>query len=104
MPFYAYYKVTSLWNIYDLLESFFLLMPLGFILAYWLNEQKRLNQAYQIGFVIGLLFSLIIEGSQLFLPTRTGDITDVIFMTMGSLLGVYLFNYYNENYLQKSEP
>ncbi len=104
VPFYAYYKVTSLWNIYDLLESFFWLMPLGFIIAYWLNEQKRLKQAYQIGFVIGLLFSLIIEGSQLFLPTRTGDITDVIFMTTGSLLGVYLFNYYNKNYLQKSEP
>lgn len=104
VPFYAYYKVTSLWNIYDLVESFFWLMPLGFIIAYWLKEQSRLNRAYQMAFVFGLLVSSIIEVSQVFLPTRTGDITDIIFMTTGCLLGVYLFKYYNENYLQRTKP
>ena len=104
VPFYAYYKVTSLWNIYDLLESFFWLMPLGFIIAYRLNERGKMYLAGKVAFFVGLAIALLIEISQLFLPTRTGDITDVIFMTLGSLLGVYLFRYYNENYLQNHEP
>ncbi len=105
VPFYAYYKVTSLWNIYDLLESFFWLMPLGFVVAYHLQQKgSSARKMYLTATFLGILFALIIEGNQLFLPSRTGDITDVIFMTTGSVLGVYFFKYYWETYVERTMP
>ncbi|WP_456442229.1 VanZ family protein [Caldithrix abyssi] len=103
-PFYAYYKVTSLWNIYDLLESFFWLMPLGFAIAYHARSRGAERQMFLRAIFAGLAISAIIEISQLFLPTRTGDITDVIFMTIGSYMGAYLFRYYWETYVARTQP
>lgn len=102
IPFYSYYKVTSLWNIYDMFEGFFLTMPLGMILA--VRSKDRLHdksvtvQALSAGLTIGL----IIELGQLFLRTRTGEITDVILNVLGAFCGLLLYRYYHENYMQQS--
>ncbi len=99
VPFYAYYKVTSLWNIYDLLESFFMLMPLGFIWALIKNKDEFLKKAEVQAVFIGLTVSLIIEIAQVFLPTRTGEITDVIMMTFGCYSGAWFYRYYYRNFV-----
>jgi|GEM_PF-1541039 glycopeptide antibiotics resistance protein len=103
VPFYAYYKVTSLWNIYDLLESFFMLMPLGFVWALLKNRHQSFKQAEMEALTLGLVVALVIEVGQVFLPTRVGEITDVIVMTAGCYVGARLYRYYYLNFLQKND-
>ena len=102
VPFYAYYKVTSLWNIYDLLESFFMLMPLGFIWALIKNKDGVSKRAEMQALFLGLLIASFIELAQVFLPTRTGEITDVIMMTFGCYSGAWFYRYYYEHYLARN--
>ncbi len=102
VPFYAYYKVTSLWNIYDLFESFFMLMPLGFVWALLKNKDGISKRPEVQAIVLGLFISLLIEGAQVFLPGRTGEMTDVIMNTFGCYAGAWFYRYYYRNYLQKN--
>ncbi len=102
VPFYAYYKVTSLWNIYDLLESFFMLMPLGFIWALIKNKNGLSRRPEIQAVFIGLVVSIFIEGAQVFLPTRTGEITDVIMNTFGCFSGAWFYRYYYQNFVLKN--
>ncbi len=102
VPFYAYYKVTSLWNIYDLLESLFMLMPAGFLLGYFLSEKYSFNKIEKVAIISGIVWGSVLEAGQLFLPSRTGEITDVIVMTIGCFVGARLYAYYYEKFVQPS--
>ncbi len=103
VPFYAYYKVTSLWNIYDLLESFFMLLPLGFVWALLKNKNGISQKAERQAVVIGLAVALIIEGAQVLLPSRTGEVTDVIMNAFGCYAGARFYRYYYQNYIMKND-
>jgi len=98
-PFYAYFKVTSLWNIYDIVETFFLAAPLGIILSVHFGAEKSQRQVESYSLTAGLLIGAFIEIGQIFLPGRTGDITDALIMAAGALSGAVFYAYYEKNYL-----
>jgi len=101
VPFYSYFKVTSIWNIYDVIETLFLTMPIGVVIAIKFIETKSTNSISKYSVYIGILFGLLIEGAQLFSPSRTGDITDVFFTVFGAILGAQIYKYYYGMYVNK---
>ncbi len=100
VPFYAYFKVTSLWNIYDIVETFFMMLPAGIIIAVW----GKAKQPAVMALIIGFLTGLAVEGAQIFLQARSGEITDVLVMTAGAAAGVKFYAYFEEKIQQKKQP
>lgn len=60
------------------------LLLMSFVSTYNLKENKRII----ISLCIGVLYATSDEIHQLFIPGRSGQITDVIIDTMGVLLGI----------------
>lgn len=68
-----------------------LFVPWGFFLFIMLYTIERPTlQTYVLTILLGLSFSLIIEGWQYFLPSRVADVNDVIWNTSGTALGALL--------------
>ncbi|MYL53186.1 hypothetical protein GLW08_07520 [Pontibacillus yanchengensis] len=67
----------------NIVGNIILFMPLGFVLSL---KYGRLKSVKRVG-IVGLLSSLFIEVSQLFLPIRAFDIDDIILNTLGAILG-----------------
>ncbi len=68
-----------------------LFMPWGFLMFVLLDRPERpTNQSYLLTFLTAMAFSLAVEGSQYFLPTRVTDINDVIWNGLGALVGAIL--------------
>jgi glycopeptide antibiotics resistance protein len=61
---------------------------LTFIALY--NTERPTMQTYVLTILLGLSFSLAIEGWQYFLPSRVADINDVIWNTAGTIAGALL--------------
>lgn len=61
---------------------------LTFICLY--NVERPTLQTYVLTILLGLSFTLGIEGWQYFLPSRVADINDVIWNTFGTILGAVL--------------
>ena|SRR5687767_3020840 len=61
---------------------------LAFISLY--NTERPTLQTYVLTILLGLSFSLGIEGWQYFLPSRVADINDVIWNTSGAVAGALL--------------
>lgn len=81
VPFKDGLEISSILNI-----IFF--MPFGFLLpTLWRKYRKLLPTLYQ-----GILFSLIIEISQMFVLYRITDIDDLIMNTIGTICGWCVFN------------
>lgn len=81
IPFKDGLEISSILNI-----IFF--MPFGFLLpTLWRKYRKLLPTLYQ-----GILFSLIIEISQMFVLYRVTDIDDLIMNTIGTICGWVVFN------------
>ncbi|MBL0709549.1 MAG: VanZ family protein, partial [Colwellia sp.] len=78
------WKMNSL----DMFENLFLLFPIGFLFAISSNKIKLIDIVKYT--VIGFIFSLLVESSQLFLKTRTSQYWDVIANTISMFLGVLL--------------
>lgn len=80
IPFKNGIEISSILNI-----IFF--MPFGFLLpTLWNKFRSLLPTALN-----GILFSLIIEASQMFVPYRATDINDLIMNTLGTICGWLLF-------------
>ncbi|MCJ7580078.1 MAG: VanZ family protein [Candidatus Aminicenantes bacterium] len=72
-------------------------IPFGFLLLLWFKDTKRWNHRYNflIVILIGGLISLGIEMSQVYIPARDSSLADVLYNTVGTLLGcvgLYLFS------------
>jgi glycopeptide antibiotics resistance protein len=68
-----------------------LFVPWGFLLFILLSSVDRPTlQTYVLTILLGLTFSLVIEGWQYFLPSRVADVNDVIWNTSGTVLGALL--------------
>ena len=70
-------------------------LPFGFFFAVWLRNGDGLPSKSHV-FLIAMLgggTSLIIELLQFYLPSRTSQLTDVIFNIIGTILGVYLLRW-----------
>ena len=81
VPFNDGFEISSILNI-----IFF--MPFGFLLpTLWKKYRKLLKTLCS-----GILFSIIIEIGQLFVPHRASDINDLIMNTIGTICGWIIFN------------
>jgi glycopeptide antibiotics resistance protein len=68
-----------------------LFVPWGFLLFIALYTVERPTvQTYVLTILLGLSFTLAIEAWQYFLPSRVADINDVIWNTVGAILGAIL--------------
>ncbi len=97
IPFYAYFRKTSLWNLYDLANSILYFLPIA--LFWTLKLRQRHYSFYWIyprTFLTGLVLGLFIEITQLYSPTRIAEITDVLAYAFGGGLGTFLVYYYEQ--------
>jgi glycopeptide antibiotics resistance protein len=68
-----------------------LFMPWGFFAFISLYSLDRPTvQTYVLTILLGLTFSAAIEGWQYFLPSRVADVNDIIWNTVGTILGAVL--------------
>jgi glycopeptide antibiotics resistance protein len=97
VPFYAYFKKTTMWNIYDLIRTLCFFMPISLYLSYHYRKGKL---AYHKLFVtmplLGFLAGGIIEFTQLLSPTRVAEITDILSFGISGWIGVFLLYYYEK--------
>jgi len=82
----------------DAIVNVFGFIPFGFFLPIWLIKARKLTtrRTYLVVIVAGVFISLTIELLQVYLPARTSSQTDLMFNTMGTILGVALFHYAKE--------
>ena len=92
-------RATSLlgFPLHDFLKNIFFFFPFGVLLSYILSKNYTLDSfaLFLIVTAAGGLFSITIEFLQLFLPSRTAGIPDIISNMIGSGLGVvvmYILN------------
>lgn len=104
VPFYAYFRKTSLWNIYDLFSSLAFFLPLS---LFWSYRQKSrgvsYTQLYILTTLAGLATGAGIEFSQFFSASRIAEITDVLAFGGGGALGTFLVYYYERQVIPTLE-
>jgi glycopeptide antibiotics resistance protein len=77
--------------IVPMIANVLLFVPWGFLTFIALYRVERPTmQTYLLTILLGFSFSLVIEGWQYFLPSRVADINDVIWNTLGTILGAFL--------------
>lgn len=70
-------------------------VPFGFLWAWWTGLRHRRWLASGVAAVwAGLVLSLTVEWSQLYLPTRDASWDDVLTNTLGAFLGWLFFRYF----------
>lgn len=74
----------------DVVGNIAVFVPLGIGLAGALH-QTRLRQTIGLAALGGFGLSLLIELSQLTIPSRTTDVDDLIFNTLGASIGAIIF-------------
>ena len=74
-----------------IIANVLLFMPWGFLMFISLYTLERPTvQTYVLTILLGLTFACAIEAWQYFLPSRVADINDIIWNTVGTLLGAIL--------------
>ena len=77
--------------IVPIIGNILLFVPFGFFLFITLYRIERSTlQTYVLAAFGGLTFSCLIEAFQYFLPSRVADINDIIWNSVGALLGAVL--------------
>jgi hypothetical protein len=78
----------------DVLTNLLGFIPFGFFFsAYlWMRKPRSIFRFLIISMLIGGCLSLSIELIQVYLPTRSSQLTDVITNTLGTIIGVILFS------------
>ncbi|MCP3669555.1 MAG: VanZ family protein [Gammaproteobacteria bacterium] len=79
----------------DIIDNLFLFMPLGFI--YRLVHRPSPGESSLPVLYYGLIFSIAIETSQLFLQPRTTTLTDVICNGIGAYVGARIYGMIRKN-------
>jgi hypothetical protein len=75
-------------------------IPFGFTLGAFLLASGRVSRVTAVVVFAGFLVSLTIETLQAFLPTRDSDLTDVLTNTLGTWLGVMLYQTWLPSWLR----
>lgn len=66
-------------------------IPFGFVLSAFLVSVGRVRKVAEWAILGGLFVSLTIEILQVYLPTRSSDLTDVLTNTLGTCLGAIIY-------------
>ena len=72
---------------FDFALNCFSYFPLGFLLAYMLRSRLNSVSVLLITTLVGLLFSLLMEYTQLYLPSRVSSNTDLLSNSSGAFAG-----------------
>ncbi|MGF1582278.1 MAG: VanZ family protein [Gemmataceae bacterium] len=69
-----------------------MLLPLGALFALGFAQRLACSNRVTIalGGLVGLTLAVLLEGGQLFLPTRTPDMTELLFYALGAALGTWI--------------
>ena len=95
IPFFAYFRTHSLWNIFDLANSILYFMPISLFWTFKLrNKGASFLFIYLLTTCSGLAIGFGIELCQVFSPTRIAEITDVLSYGLGGALGTFLIYYF----------
>lgn len=95
IPFYAYFRTHSLWNIFDLINSILYFMPLSLFWSYKLRGKGvAFAPIYFRTVSVGLLIGAAIELSQVFSVSRVAEITDILSYGLGGAVGTFFIYYY----------
>ncbi len=74
-----------------IIANVLLFVPWGFFMFISLYSTSRPTvQTYVLTILLGLSFTLAVETWQYFLPTRVADVNDVIWNTVGTIVGAML--------------
>jgi VanZ family protein len=65
-------------------------VPLGYFFCWYAKSKGFKKRPELVILLFGFGISLLIEGTQSFLPTRSSGVTDLITNTLGTALGIYL--------------
>ncbi len=102
IPFYGYYRHASIWNIYDLAQTFFLTMPLGLMIA--IRMEGRNRKVIQMrALIVSLLIGMMIETGHIFLASHISDVADIMVMMLGGFFGTRFYFYYTDNFILPKE-
>jgi len=88
------------WTSFDLLVNFLAYIPFGALLSRALiyRQKTNLNWAPFVGFILaivaGLLWSVLLEGLQTYLPARRPQLMDVMANSLGAMAGGFLASLY----------
>ena len=74
--------------LYNVIGNILLFIPLGFCIPLFFSNKNKLIKIILYGFTA----SLTIEVLQIFTPFNTTDIDDIIFNTLGAIIGFAIFN------------
>jgi glycopeptide antibiotics resistance protein len=88
VPFWSYFGSRTLEDLTDVVGQAFLFMPLGALLA-----ARSWRQSFLSAILIGFGLGVILEFGQVFLPTRTADVSDAISAAAGAGLGLALWRW-----------
>ena len=83
------------WELKDSIKNIILFIPIGFLLFPILPERKT----YIYATLFGFLFSSFIEFNQIFIPTRSPGLNDIVTNSTGALIGC-LGHQYVKKYVQ----
>ncbi len=96
IPFYAYFRKTNLWNMYDLVSTMAYFVPISLFWSYVQREKgQAYSQIYTVTIIAGLVVGAIVEFSQLLSFERIAEITDVLAYGTGGAIGTFLVYYYH---------
>jgi VanZ family protein len=88
VPFVNYARGSDLNALNDLLVKLGLAVPLGVLLSLVPRTASRTRSAGATGLAAAAAIFTIVEGGQLFLPTRSPDVSDILVGVVGTLAGV----------------
>jgi VanZ family protein len=88
VPFWSYFDSRSLEDLTDVVGQAIVFMPLGALLA-----ARSWRQSFLSAILIGFGLGVILEFGQVFLPTRTADVSDAISAAAGAGLGLALWRW-----------
>ena len=78
-------------NLKDYWQNILLFIPFGFSLSAIINRLQKQSVTVVISLIIGFILSTSIELSQLLLPSRVSNLSDIVCNSIGGLVGSILF-------------
>ena len=82
-------------HIKDYWQNVLLFVPFGFSISGIINYRQKIVKTIIISLLISFVLSVIVELSQLFLPSRVSNLSDIICNSTGGLIGSILFYFKN---------
>ncbi|MBQ9719960.1 MAG: VanZ family protein [Oscillospiraceae bacterium] len=93
-------RTRSLEPIYDILLNVALFVPMGFLMPFVLPEKL---DKWSYALMTGLMFTTVIEATQMLLRLGQADLTDIVTNALGAVIGFFFYRLTRRFYPQPSE-